>query len=138
MIERSGCRVIGVDISANMRALAASYVASDRFIACAPDGFSALIARGLRVDGAIAVWVLQHCPAPGADVGPIRAAMNPGAKLFVVNNQLSAVPTRKAAWVNDGAQIRTILSGSFSLEDEGVLEAEPVPPALSDVAFWAT
>lgn len=34
----SGCSVIGVDASANMRNLAHDYVGSDRFIAVSPDG----------------------------------------------------------------------------------------------------
>ena len=34
LIERHDCRVVGVDISPSMRALAANYVNSPRFLAC--------------------------------------------------------------------------------------------------------
>src|SRR6266478_5491073 len=37
LITRHRCRVIGIDISINMRALAIDYVRSDRFFACSPE-----------------------------------------------------------------------------------------------------
>jgi hypothetical protein len=36
LIARDKCRVVGADISANMRTLAAPYVQSDRFLPCSP------------------------------------------------------------------------------------------------------
>src|SRR5262249_33707894 len=36
LIARHGCHVVGVDISRNMRSMAAAYVDSDRFFACPP------------------------------------------------------------------------------------------------------
>jgi SAM-dependent methyltransferase len=137
LIQRRGCQVIGVDISASMRALSSSYVDSDRFLVCAPDGLDALIARGVRMDGAIAVWTLQLCFAVRDDVARIRGAMTPGVGLFVVNNRQSAIPTREAGWVNDGSDIRTILSERFHKRQEGRLAPEYVPAALADFTFWA-
>ena len=64
LIVRHACRVIGVDISPSMRALAPMYVASDRFFACPPAMLDGLIERGVRFDGALSVWVLQHCLNP--------------------------------------------------------------------------
>jgi len=60
MIARFDCFVLGVDISAHMRSLAAAYVESDKFTVCAPAMLDDLAARGLRADAAISVWVLQH------------------------------------------------------------------------------
>ncbi len=78
LIARYGCRVVGVDISASMRALSVSYVGSDRFFACAPEMLDALSARGMAVDAAISVWVLQHCLRPAEDIARIRRALKPG------------------------------------------------------------
>ena len=61
LIDRHGCRVIGVDMSPSMRALAVGYVASDNFLACPPEMLDVLIARGMRCDAALSIWVLQHC-----------------------------------------------------------------------------
>ncbi|UYN94976.1 MAG: class I SAM-dependent methyltransferase [Enhydrobacter sp.] len=55
LIGRHGCQVLGVDISARMRALAVDYVQSDRFFTCAPEMLDALVARGLRADAAISI-----------------------------------------------------------------------------------
>ena len=96
LIARHGCRVVGVDISARMRAMAADYVQSDRFVALAPDMFDGLVANGFVADAALAIWVLQHCLTPADDIGRIDAALKPSGKLFVLNNLYRAVPTRNS------------------------------------------
>ncbi len=138
MIERFGCRVVGVDISASMRALAADHVNSERFIVCAPHGLDWLVSQGVRVDGAISIWVLQHCLKPQEDIERIRASMRPSARLFIVNNKLRAIPTREAGWADDGADVRTMLLEKFDLEREGVPAPEHVSNHLSEVTFWAS
>src|SRR5215470_15608513 len=55
LIARHGCRVIGVDISPSMRALAPIYVASDRFFACTSAMLDGLIERGIAFDAAISI-----------------------------------------------------------------------------------
>jgi cyclopropane fatty-acyl-phospholipid synthase-like methyltransferase len=42
MIDASGCSVVGLDTSPEMRKLADDYVGSDRFIAVSPSQFDAL------------------------------------------------------------------------------------------------
>src|SRR6185503_7519527 len=79
LIERFGCRVTGVDISAPMRALAPDYVRSHRFEAITP---AALFDRGEGAfDAGLAIWVLQHCHKPQADSGLIRRALRAGGRL---------------------------------------------------------
>jgi SAM-dependent methyltransferase len=138
MIEQFGCTVIGVDISANMRALAASYVGSDRFFACAPAMLDDLLARGVRADAAIAVWVLQHCFAPTEDIERLRAALVHRGRLFVVNNKDRAVPTMESAWVHDGIDIRQALEARFKARRVGTLDPARVGQAVTDFSFTAT
>ena len=66
LIARYGCRVVGVDISAQMRSLAERYVGSERFSTCAPEGLDAC--GEAFADAALAVWVLQHCPRVDRDL----------------------------------------------------------------------
>lgn len=61
LIARHRCRVIGVDISASMRALSVQYVNSDDFFSCSPAMLAVLLNQGLKFDSAISIWVLQHC-----------------------------------------------------------------------------
>jgi SAM-dependent methyltransferase len=137
LIARHGCRVIGVDISPSMRALAVSYVASDRFFTCPPGMLDVLSERGMTVDAAISVWVLQHCLRPAEDIARIRRALKPGGRCLVINNVDRWVPTVEQGWVNDGADIRTLLERHFTLEEEGQLAPEPANPVIADIAFWA-
>ena len=61
LLEQYDCRVLGVDISPDMRRMAAEYVNSDRFSVISYEMFCALAERGgLKADCAIAVYVLQH------------------------------------------------------------------------------
>ena len=137
LIARHGCRVIGVDISAVMRAMAADYVQSDRFAAVAPDMFDGLVANGFRADAAIAIWVLQHCLAPGDDMSRINAALKPNARLFVLNNIYRAVPTREQTWSNDGIDIKATLDRNFQALRTGKPPEEVTPRDLNDIIFWS-
>jgi SAM-dependent methyltransferase len=136
-IRRHGCRIAGADISPSMRALVVPYVGSDLFFSCAPAMLDLLIERGLRFDGAISVWVLQHCEHPAQDIERIRRALTPGADLFIVNNRYRAVPMRGRGWANDGIDIMALLTASFELQETGALAIEPPSPSFTDNTFWA-
>jgi SAM-dependent methyltransferase len=137
LIARNGCRIIGVDISANMRAMAIDYVRSDRFFSCAPEMLDTLIQRGFVADAAFSVWVLQHCFAPSDDIARIHRSLAPGGSLFVVNNKHRAVPTNEG-WADDGVDIKSLLGKCFSLTSEGVPLDEKIAPKLRGLVFWAS
>ncbi len=134
MIERHGCSVIGVDISTSMRQLAPGYVGNARFAACSWNVVDAQIDHGLRVDGVIAIWSLQHSPKVDDDIARIARALKPGGQFYVCNLDRAAVPTN-LGWVDTGFAIKTLLADAF--EEVAI---EPVSPehtseAIADVAF---
>ena len=144
MIDASGCSVVGVDISADMRRLAKDYVDSDRFLALSPAQFDTLVARGLRVDAAISVWVLQHCFAPAQDIARIRGSLAAGGSCFVLNMHKRAVPatleanteTQKFLWAVDNTDVADLLRTAFSLEAEGSPQQEGLPNMADAGAYW--
>lgn len=117
LIEQSGCSVIGVDIRAEMRALANTYVDSDRFSTVSPIGLLSLIRNGLRVNGAFSVWVLQHCAHPAEDIALIDVALRPRSRLYVVNGRSRCIPTN-LGWARDDIDIGDILSRKFKLLED--------------------
>lgn len=138
LIEAFGCRVLGVDISAKMRALAVDYVGSDRFSACTPDMLDAMAQHGLAADAAISIWVLQHCLRPHEDIARIHRVVKPAGELFIMNNIYRAVPTKERAWVNDGLNMKELLKERFTLRQEGIPADEITPRDLRDIIFWAS
>ena len=120
-IQRSGCNVVGVDYSANMRAFAASYVDSPRFMACDEYMLNNFVGSG-KCDAAIAVWVLQHCLKPAESIETIRYALKPGGKLFVLND-MRFVPTREFGFINDKVDVTAILDNVFKLETKIELDS---------------
>ena len=68
LILRTGCHVIGVDISRSMRALSQIYCESDSFFSCSKKTLKALTGQGLHVNQAFSVWVLQHTENPKEDM----------------------------------------------------------------------
>ena len=118
LIDRHGCRVIGVDTSPSMRALAVGYVASDNFLACPPEMLDVLIARGIGCDAALSIWVLQHCQKLADDIVRIARALLPGGALFVVNQFHRAVPTFERGWVDDGLDVFGLLRVAFDRAPE--------------------
>ena len=136
LIARSGCRVLGVDISESMRRLAVDYVASDRFEAVSPETFSARVASGLRIGGALAIWVLQHCLRPLDAVSVLRDALSAEARLLVVNTHQRCVPVHEAPWADDELKIRTMLAETLRQTAIGELDGRFVSPITQRSAFW--
>ena len=136
LIERCDCAVVGVDISRSMRQMAEEYVASDRFCALSPDMLSRLIEDGLRFDAAIAVWVLQHCPDVVRDLRLIGNALRETAPFFVVNNEHAAVPSDRG-WLNDGTDIRKLLTDAFASQQFSRLPAHVSSEFVSANTFTA-
>ena len=138
LIARHGCRVIGVDISPSMRAMAVTYVQSDRFFTCPPQMLDAMIGRGVTVDAAISIWVLQHCVFPDEDIERLRRALKPDGRLFILNNDDRAVPTVERGWVSDGLDIKAMLSREFELQGEGRPAFEQTSQSIAELTFWAS
>lgn len=135
LIAEFGCRVVGVDISASMRAMAVEYVASERFQVVSPEELDGLVAGGFRCDGAYSIWVLQHCDAPADDIARIARALSPGGALLVVNNITRAVPVA-GGFADDGIDIKALLSASFKRTAEGQPNAALTVERLAAVTFW--
>jgi SAM-dependent methyltransferase len=135
LIQKHGCKVIGVDIAANMRALAASCVDSYLFMAMPPDLLHLLIPN--QCDFAIAIWTLQHCFGVRLEVDRINKMLRDGGKLFVVNNVRRVVPST-AGWLDDGIDIRAVLKDQFTELEDGKLEGDDIAPGtFKDNTFWA-
>jgi SAM-dependent methyltransferase len=139
LIAATGCRVVGVDISARMRALAVEHVADERFMAVSPAQLDGLLAHGLRADAALAVWVLQHCLAPAEDIARLRVALAPQGRLFVLNMPGRAVPAVQEArfvWAADGIDVAALLRARFAVEAAGEPDMARVPRMSSIGAYW--
>jgi 2-polyprenyl-3-methyl-5-hydroxy-6-metoxy-1,4-benzoquinol methylase len=124
LIQQFGCTVIGVDISFRMRSLAQTYVLSDNFLVCSPSSFEAMLEHGLRVDHAYAVWVIQHCEDPSADIARLARAVSGDGLLYVANTHRRCAPT-DAGWTDDGQDIRPLLADQFD-----ALERTPFPKGV--------
>ena len=144
MIEACDCSVIGLDISAKMLTLARDYVRSDRFIPVLPSQFDILLGAGLRVDAAIAIWVLQHCLAPAEDIDRIRRSLADGGTLFVLNMPKRAIPAilentengDRFDWVSDGIDVAALLRQAFRVMADGQPDRSRTPNMADAGAFW--
>lgn len=134
LIDRSGCAVLGVDISASMCQLALGYVGSARFTACHWMAIDELRSHGLRVSSAIAVWSLQHSPRVEDDIKCIDAALEPGGKFFVCNLNHAAVPTN-LGWVDTGFDIRALLADTFEEVSIHPVSADHTSEDVGEKAF---
>jgi len=123
--DRFGVAALGVDISAPMRAMAVEYVGSPRFTAIAPEMFDALLAGGLRVDIAVAAWVLQHVLDPRFEIERIHRALKPGGLFVVLNMHRRCVPTT-AGWADDQQDVHALLMARF----HGIVDV-PIPTEAS-------
>lgn len=135
LIKRHNCFVIGADISHNMQALASSYVASDRFIACHPHALQVL---GTSVDLVLAVWVLQHVANLTVELSRIKSMMLPDSKLFVVNEKTNRFVPTDRGWVHDDVYVRPELEVEFDHMVDGEMNPAIVGIEQSQRTFWAS
>ena len=136
LIDRFGCWVIGVDMSASMRQLAPGYAQSVRFSVVSPQVLDVLVARGLRVDAALAIWVIQHAARADIEIERLARALAPRGGLFVANNLRRAVPTDKG-WADDGVDVGAQLARAFEPVWQGRLPREVGGDVLPDASFLA-
>jgi SAM-dependent methyltransferase len=108
VIERFGCRVIGLDISASMRKMALEYVQSINFSAVSPDEFDALVRGRVQISHCYAIWVLQHVVDPRAELVRIKEGLKQSGRFYFVNEPGRCVPC-DLGWVNDGLDILKII-----------------------------
>ena len=119
-----GAFMVGVDMSPEMRKLAIEYVGNKNFIALSPEQFSIIVNGGFKCDGALAIWVLQHCLKPQEDIDLIKKSLNGG--LMVMNNDSHlgrAVPVlidgnKINKWYNDGIDLWKLLDDAFVYSKE--------------------
>jgi SAM-dependent methyltransferase len=121
---------IGVDLSPAMRVIAEGFVRRDEFCVASPIAFGCLIKAGLRCEGGLAVWCLQHCLAVDEDVDLLAAAIEPSGILWAVNRVERLVPGSEGAdgpiqWIDDGKDVSASLERWFDLR-----KREKMPIAL--------
>jgi 2-polyprenyl-3-methyl-5-hydroxy-6-metoxy-1,4-benzoquinol methylase len=138
LIDRTNCSVVGVDLSANMRALAMKYVADSHFSVCSSD---MLRASGKQFDCAIAAWVLQHCLYPNMDIDLIVKMLKPKAYLLVLATRARKIPIQAPAdstlcWLDDGLDVEQLLLKDFDVVQQGTFDT-PELMQLKNDNYWA-
>lgn len=77
--------VLGVDVSVTMRHQADQYVNDAIFGSVGPVMFKFLVANGLKVDGALAIWSLQHIININDSVDTLMEALNPDGIFWLLD-----------------------------------------------------
>lgn len=121
IIELTDCTVLGSDISPGMLHHSIPYVNSERFIPCPQPGIDLLSQAGLKVDGATAIWTLQHCLNPAEDINRIYEILKPNGLFFVLNKYARYVPVTPVnnyvRWHDDKIDILKCIEGKFQSVD---------------------
>lgn len=139
LIALSGCRVVGIDQSAEMRGLAGKYVGYPfKFTVGGPDYFSQ---PGCPAFGAaIAVWVLQHVQNPQLEIDRIWNALTPGGRFLVIGEHHRCVPSlgedNKLRWIDDGIVMHGLFEG-WEQEQVGVLDPFVIGREHTASSYWA-
>ena len=84
--------VLGVDISPTMRVHSECYVQRDTFGAMSPQMFKVLSENGLRVDGVMAIWALQHVKDVHETIDLLMATLCPGGVFWMLDLCTRYVP----------------------------------------------
>jgi len=120
LIERFGCRVIGVESSQSMHSLAPQFVLSERFSIWSPATLEAMCKRGFRADGAIAVRALAHPGEAASIIDDLAIALLPTAPLYCVES-IGELPQQVQASLAQHFEV----SQSYSMPSEVETALEP-------------
>lgn len=112
LIEKTSCKIVGVDISESMRKMALEYVNHENFKVISAIDLQENVKRGFRFDSAYSIWVLQHCLNPNIEIELIKSSLKKDSLFYVLNNNISAVPTNKG-WVNNKIDVLALLDFRF-------------------------
>ncbi|WP_321315169.1 tetratricopeptide repeat protein [Halarcobacter sp.] len=134
LIEKTSCKIIGVDISESMRKLATEYVNSSNFEAISLEEFKNKIEEGKKFDFAYSIWVLQHCIKPQEDIKLIKKSLKDDALIYILNNLKSAVPTNKG-WIDNKVNIHSLLIKEFEEKSISKLPIEISSEKISNNTF---
>lgn len=134
LTARTDCRVYGVDISPNMRALAAGYVASPYFVACAPEAMVDLP----KMDAIISVWCIQHIPLPEQTIVRLIEKLKPRGRMFVVNSYRQCFPIGGGQWLmsDDTSVLALFRMHMNQIAFEPSLSIEHTSPLIAGHAWW--
>ena len=130
LIDRFGCRVIGIDASRSMRDVSPAYVLSERFNVWSPEVLDQMIAKGFRVDCAISLWVIQHVLDPKQVIASLKSVLSAGARFYTLNQITRCVPSDRG-WVDDGFDVPSALAAAFEEEQRYLLPESVAPPFLA-------
>jgi SAM-dependent methyltransferase len=130
LIERFGCRVVGVDSSRSMRGMALAYVHSDRFAVWSVEELDARIGEGFQAHFCLSLWVIQHVLDPVDALERIARALRPGGLVYALNQAGRCVPTDQG-WVDDGFDVPEALRSVFAEEE---MHALPTPTATPEMS----
>jgi len=136
LIVKTGCNVIGVDVSRSMRAFSNLYCASDSFFSCSKNSLSRLTNSGWQGDHVFSVWVLQHAENPDEDIDLIYDALKDGGTFFVMNLELRCLPTANG-WENDGINIKELIEKRFDVIEYFSPPKNSAPKLASLMTFCA-
>lgn len=115
LIDQFSATVTGVDTSAEMRALAVTYVGKG-----APFEVRSTIdfLPKNHYNTAVAIWALQHVLEPAGEIEAIHNTLRPGGRFIVVNQFTRAVPVVPTAsyplrFFDDGHDIAALVRARF-------------------------
>jgi len=134
LIDKVGCRALGVDANKSMRLLAPEYVLSERFNVWSPEILEHMLAKGFRADFAMCLWVIQHAVDPMHIISQISRALPPGGLLYCLNSHFRCVPTDQG-WCDDGFDIRSALCQAFQEEEMHALPNAVTTPHLASITM---
>jgi SAM-dependent methyltransferase len=106
--------VLGIDISPTMRAQAPDYVQKAGFAVTHPFFLREMVKAGLRANGAVAAWCLQHCLDLKYDLELLYDTLLPGARFYCLDAPRRYIPAsindgKEFIWANDGVSIDQVL-----------------------------
>lgn len=111
IIEKFGCRVVGVDISKKARELALLNNPKN-FLVLSPRQFQQRVVEGLRFDAGVAVDVVEYSPSPVVDLSLVKASLKDDALVYITTSKENKIPT-KDGFINMETKKDEIISTLF-------------------------
>jgi ubiquinone/menaquinone biosynthesis C-methylase UbiE len=136
LIDKYGCKVVGIDIHPEMIKYAKEYVNNDLFsVINYSDIYTELPKQ--KFTHVFACWVFQHSNNVQYEIPLIYESMDYGSQLLVQEVMTKAIPNKSHGYYDDRISPKENLEKFFDMSVMGRMPLKYTTKKIRDMSWWA-
>ena len=136
LIDKYGCRVVGVDLQPKMLEYAKQYVNDDKFEVLQLGSILYDMPKDVFTH-TLACWVFQHSNRVHYEIPLIYQSMKENGKAFILECNKKAIPNQAGGYFDDNVSTKVMLEKFFDLDSYGKIPLQYTTKKIRDMSWYA-